>query len=265
MVDDAGELEVMAAASPAGSVQLVGVCLGAALQYVGLVADLELLWWCLLAHGCSCPPCSHASMHDYQRHPALADTHTDTDIACFEEKNSDTRTGVLPKSICGGFPLLMLSSSSSTMSWVISTCMACTGGGLSPMSPVWAPTRAMPPAGSIIMVVMVKAGVEAYRPWGEAEEAWSSHPEMSSREAMHGESTRARTGERATRAGVEWRPVTELLVFESRMDTHTPGVTERTKGSLLGQPSDQVGQTVIARWSRIPSSKQACTGVKVRC
>lgn len=69
--------------------------------------------------------------------------------------------------------------------------------------------------------------VLAYRPWGEAEEAWSSHPEMSSREAMHGESTRARIGERATRAGVKWRPVTELLVFESRMDT--PGVTERSE------------------------------------
>jgi hypothetical protein len=124
-------------------------------------------------------------------HPELADTHT----ACFEKKDSGTRTGVLPKSICGGFPLLMLSSSSSTMAWVISTCMACIGGGLSPMSPVWAPTRAMPPAGSIIVVVMVKAGVVACRPWGKAEKAWSSHPEMSLREAMHGESTRARTGE----------------------------------------------------------------------
>jgi hypothetical protein len=204
------------------------------------------------------PQCTTTNtIQNWQRH---------TDTTCFE-KNSGTRTGVLPKSICGGFPLLMLSSSSSTMAWVISTCMACTGGGLSPMSPVWAPTRAMPPAGSIIVVVMVKAGVVACRPWGEAEEAWSSHPEMSLREAMHGESTRARTGERATRAGVKGRPVTELLVFESRMDTHAPGVTERTKGSLLllGQPSDQVGQTVIARWSRIPSSKQACTGVKVRC
>lgn len=47
------------------------------------------------------------------------------------------------------------------MSWVISTCMACTGGGLSPMSPFGAPTRAMPPDGSIIVVVF---GVLAYRP-----------------------------------------------------------------------------------------------------
>lgn len=74
------------------------------------------------------------------------------------------------------------------MSWVISTCMACSGGGRSPRSPVGAPTRAMPPDGSMVVMVV---GVLAYRPWGEAEEAWSSHPEMSSREAMHGESTQA--------------------------------------------------------------------------
>jgi hypothetical protein len=74
------------------------------------------------------------------------------------------------------------------MSWVISTCMACTGGGLSPWSPFGAPTRAMPPDGNIIVMVV---GVLAYRPWGEAEEAWSSHPEMSSTEALHGESTQA--------------------------------------------------------------------------
>jgi hypothetical protein len=39
----------MVAASPVGPVQLVCVCLGAALQHVGLVAVLQLLLWCLLA------------------------------------------------------------------------------------------------------------------------------------------------------------------------------------------------------------------------
>jgi hypothetical protein len=52
------------------------------------------------------------------------------------------------------------------MSWVISTCMACTGGGLSPMSPFGAPMRAMPPDGSIAVVMF---GVLAYRPKEEAE------------------------------------------------------------------------------------------------
>ena len=73
------------------------------------------------------------------------------------------------------------------MSWVMSTCMACTGGGLSPMSPFGAPTRAMPPDGSTIVIVV---GVLAYRPWREAERglelapgdvvkgsnAWREHP-----------------------------------------------------------------------------------------
>ena len=172
----------MAAASPAGSVQLVGVCLGAALQYVGLVADLELLWLCLLAmvapsRLARTPQCTTTNtVRDWQTHTQHA------------TKDSGTRTGVLPKSICGGFPLLMLSSNSSTMSWVISTCMACTGGGLSPMSPVWAPTRAMPPAGSTIVVVMAGGvGVSSVGGGGRGLElapgdvvkgsnAWREHP-----------------------------------------------------------------------------------------
>lgn len=77
--------------------------------------------------------------------------------------------------------------------------------------------RAMPPAGSIVVVMV---GVLAYRPWEEAEEAWSSHPGMSSSEAMHGESTQARSGRRAGKlTGVKWRPVTELLVFGSKVGT----------------------------------------------
>jgi len=68
----------------------------------------------------------------------------------------------------------------------------------------------MPPDGSIIVVMV---GVMACRPYGEAREAWSSHPGMLSREAMHGDSTQARRGgEQATSAGVKGRPVTELLV-----------------------------------------------------
>jgi hypothetical protein len=52
------------------------------------------------------------------------------------------------------------------MSWVMSTCMACTGGGLSPRSPVGAPTRATPADGSIVAVMV---GVWAYRARREAE------------------------------------------------------------------------------------------------
>jgi hypothetical protein len=73
-----------------------------------------------------------------------------------------THTGVRPKIICGGFPLLALCRSSSTMSWVMSTCMACTGGclpSLSPASLSGAPTRAMPPEGSIEVAMLVSLAV----------------------------------------------------------------------------------------------------------
>lgn len=69
-----------------------------------------------------------------------------------------THTGVRPKRSCGSFPLLTLSRSSSTMSWVISTCMACIGvvlESLAPMSLSGAPTRAMPPEGSRSVAMMV--------------------------------------------------------------------------------------------------------------
>jgi hypothetical protein len=45
--------------------------------------------------------------------------------------------------------------------------------------------------------------------------------------------------------------VSERALAGSRRDE------ERTKGSLLGGPSDKVGQTVIAQWSRIPANKRA--------
>lgn len=60
-------------------------------------------------------------------------------------------TGIFPKRICGSLPLLTLSRSSSTMSWVMSTCMAWMGvvlASLEPMSLSGAPKRAMPPGGS---------------------------------------------------------------------------------------------------------------------
>jgi hypothetical protein len=55
------------------------------------------------------------------------------------------RTGVRPKMICGDLPERALARSSSTMSWVISTCMA---GGEGELGLAWAcgaPQRAMPP------------------------------------------------------------------------------------------------------------------------
>ena len=64
--------------------------------------------------------------------------------------------------ICGDFPLLTLSRSSSTMSWVMSTCMACTGGclpSLSPASLSGAPTRAMPPEESIEVAMLLSIAV----------------------------------------------------------------------------------------------------------
>lgn len=181
MVDHASEFEVVIAVTPAGVVQLVGVRLGTALQYVGLVADFELLWWCLLA---MVAPAMLESSYTAPCDPNAVDAQQ-------AAESTGTHTGVRPKRICGGFPLLMLSSSSSTMSWVISTCMACSGGSLSPKSPFGIPTRAMPPDGSIVVVMV---GVVACRPYGEAREAWSSHPGMLSREAMHGDSTQARRG-----------------------------------------------------------------------
>lgn len=53
------------------------------------------------------------------------------------------------------------------MSWVMSTCMACTGGRLSSLSPAslsGAPTRAMPPGGSseVAMFVLL-ASMESKR------------------------------------------------------------------------------------------------------
>lgn len=77
------------------------------------------------------------------------------------------------------------------------------------------------------------------------------------REALHGDSTPALSRQQAVQTGSRQRPVVEApggwqgvgMLEETK---------ERTKGSLLGGPS---GQTVIARWTRIP----ACTGVKVRC
>lgn len=53
------------------------------------------------------------------------------------------------------------------MSWVMSTCMACTGGRLSSLSPAslsGAPTRAMPPGGSseVAMLVLL-ASMESKR------------------------------------------------------------------------------------------------------
>lgn len=177
MVDDASEIEMLVAARPAGFVQLVYVRFGTALQYVGLVAVFQLLWLCLLATvALALLEPGHQTQ---QRQQSVTALHA--------PKKIGTHTGVRPKSICGGFPLLMLSRSSSTMSWVMSTCMACTGGGLSPMSPFGAPTRAMPPSGSTVIVMF---GVLAYRPKEEAERglefapgnavkgstAWREHP-----------------------------------------------------------------------------------------
>ena len=45
---------------------------------------------------------------------------------------------------------------------------------------------------------------------------------------------------------------------------HSRSDEEQTKGSLLGGPSDKVGQTVIARWSRIPSRRARVQGTVLK-
>jgi hypothetical protein len=119
-------------------------------------------------------------------------------------------TGVRPKRICGGFPLLRLSRSSSTRSWVMSTCMAWIGVGLAsldPMSPSGAPSRAMPPVGSREVAMAERVGdcregrrvsvTVSHRKDVKRNEAWREHPG---------------TRQQALVRGWRGRPVTELLV-----------------------------------------------------
>jgi hypothetical protein len=172
---------VVAVASPAGPVQFVAVALGAALQYMCLVAVLELLWLrgqprSLLLHS----PSRHLDDADQQHHPPAARASGEV---C-------THTGVRPKKICGALPLLTLSRSSSTMSWVISTCMACSGGETASLdSKSWsgAPTRVMPPVGSSAVAMMGLWSIVSMRSGSRCE----ARTRMLSREAMHGESTQA--------------------------------------------------------------------------
>jgi hypothetical protein len=148
LVDEPGKLEV-AAASTAGLVQLEAVALGAALEDVGFVAKLELL----LLRGQPVVPSSSIPKQQQQ----MSTTRQASGDMC-------THTGVRPNTICGDFPLLALSRSSSTMSWVISTCMACSGADLASlraMSLSGAPIRAASQAGSSA-VAMVVLKVQLY-------------------------------------------------------------------------------------------------------
>lgn len=86
------------------------------------------------------------------------------------------------------------------MSWVISTCMACTGvvlASLDPMSLSGAPWRAMPPEGSMVVAMGGVWRTTSKRCATRCE----SRTQMSSREPMHGESTQAVDREQAARAG----------------------------------------------------------------
>ena len=101
-------------------------------------------------------------------------------------------TGVRPNKICGGFPDRTLLSSSSTMSWVISTCMAWMGrclASLDPMSLSGAPWRAMPPVGRrAAAMVLFRASLS----WRESDAAGLRTKRLS-REMMHRESTQAQS------------------------------------------------------------------------
>ncbi|KAH7390782.1 hypothetical protein DE146DRAFT_142905 [Phaeosphaeria sp. MPI-PUGE-AT-0046c] len=115
-------------------------------------------------------------------------------------EDNGTHTGVRPKDICGALPLLTLSRSSSTISCVMSSCMACIGGewvSLDSMSLSGAPTRAMPPAGSSA-VAMMGCWSDVSKRGGSRCQARTRMP---LRVAMHGESTQALRGEQAVQTG----------------------------------------------------------------
>lgn len=96
------------------------------------------------------------------------------------------------------------------MSWVMSTCMACTGVGLPSLSPVslsGAPTRAMPPREKQRGRHVGITGRLYYRKrWNRRE----ARTRMLLGEAMHGESTQALSEEQAVLPGSRQRPVTEV-------------------------------------------------------
>lgn len=75
------------------------------------------------------------------------------------------------------------------MSWVMSTCMACTGvvlASLNPMSPSGAPTRAMPLIGSRDVAMLESLATRLRERGGTRCEA---RTRMLLEDAMHGEST----------------------------------------------------------------------------
>lgn len=97
------------------------------------------------------------------------------------------------------------------MSWVISTCMACTGvelASLDPMSPSGAPTRAMPPGGNCVLAMI---SALATFPEKRRNEVFT-RTRMSLMRTMHGDSTQARSREQAVQTGGGRGPSQELLV-----------------------------------------------------
>ena len=171
--DQACKVEGVVATSPAGVVQFMPVGLGRGLQRVRLVTVLEML--------VVCQPIPRAQSTPSQATTASGD--------------EGERTGVRPNRIWGGLPLRTLSRSSSTMSCVISTCIAWMGVVLAtrePMSLSGAPRRAMPPVGSS-EVAMAKirgrrwkvrvrlawsagAGVISHPDEIKGNDAWREHP-----------------------------------------------------------------------------------------
>jgi hypothetical protein len=140
------------------------------------------------------------------------------------------------------------------MSWVMSTCMACTGvvlESLNPTSLSGAPTRAMPPVGSREVAILELLAAWLIQRGGTRCEA---RTRMLLGEAMHGESTQALSGA-SSAAGYEARGPSqrpwafgEVLVSRGgRRNEQRTGCTENR----------QTGQTVIAQRSRNPASKRA--------
>jgi hypothetical protein len=124
------------------------------------------------------------------------DNTNNTTAAATAQQSSEVywaRTGVRPNTICGGFPLRKLSSSSSTKSWAMSMCIAWMGmclASLDPMSLSGAPWRAMPPVGRWVVAMLCCGGLVC----SHRSRIWFSRslaPSWPLRETKHVESTQA--------------------------------------------------------------------------
>jgi hypothetical protein len=140
------------------------------------------------------------------------------------------------------------------MSWVMSTCMACTGvvlESLNPTSLSGAPTRAMAPVGSNEVAILESLAAWFIERGGTRCEA---RTRMLLGGAMHGESTQALSG---ASSAAEYEAEARHRGFWCLVRRWYARGGRRNEQRTRCSEDRQTDQTVIARWSRNPASKRA--------